>query len=112
MKKLALLSLLLPIASVGLTGNALAKCSVVGTVVATEMDDDSTDSNFNKIFVRKASLANFTFSFTTTDQDLMLVAVIAKSSQMEVKIVGDASSCPGGGKQRKGGQVLQLDLNS
>jgi len=112
MKKLALWSLLLPIASLGLTGNALANCTVVGTVVATEMDDDSTESNFNKVFVRKTSLANNTFSFTTTDQDLMLVAVIAKSSQMEVKVVGDAASCPGSGKQRKGGQVLQLDLNS
>ena len=111
-RQLAFLGVLLPLAAAAATGTALADCKVVGTVVATEMDDDSTETSFNRILVRQTALNNNSFSFTTADQEIMLAALIAKSSQMEVTVVGDAAACPKNGRQRKGGQLLQLDLNS
>lgn len=112
MKKLAVIVLLLAFTSAGLAGNALANCAVVGTIVATEMANEGTGPDSNKVLVRRTALANHTFNFTTGDQDIMLVAVIAKSSQIEVSITGNAASCPGSGLERDGGQILQLNLNS
>ncbi len=114
MKNLALAVLTLAFVTAGLGEKALAICSIEGTVIATEMDDDSTATGFNKVIVRTGSLADHTFSFTTADQDIMLVAVIAKSGQIEVLVTGDATSCPAvaAGAELDGGQVVSLDLNT
>lgn len=112
MRKLTATVLLIAFASAGLANDALANCAVVGTIVATQMGDDGKGSSSNRVFVRRSAFADHTFSFTTGDQDVVLVAVIAKSSQMEVTITGDAASCPGSGVDRDGGQILQLDLNT
>lgn len=114
MKNLALAILTLAFVTAGLGEKALANCAILGTVVATAMDDDSTATGFNKVFVRTGSFADHTFSFTTEDQDIMLVAVIAKSGQIEVRVTGDATACPAitPGADHAGGDVLSLDLNT
>lgn len=114
MKNLALTVFALALMTAGLGEKALADCPIVGTVVATEMDDDAAATGFNRVIVRTSSFADHTFSFLTADQDIMLVAVIAKSSQIEVLVTGDDVVCPTVVPEadNPAGNVVSLDLNT